>query len=610
MTLVNKKSKSAENKKNDDLKGNKKILDNVWGESPQGEITAIMGPSGAGKTSLLNILAGRARSNGNVFIDADVRLNNVQVDPTKSAVRSKIAFVAQDDAITATSTPREAIRFSAKLRLPRNTSEVQIESLVDGMISALGLSSCADTMVGNAMIKGISGGERKRTSVGIELVTKPAMVFLDEPTSGLDSFSALQLVDVLHKVARAGASVLFTIHQPASEIFNSFDHLILLNKGLVMYRGSVAAVPSYFSERNFPVPQNYNPADWIMSVAQQNSIADLTKSGFFDTEPSSIEPPTRVSHLQAEGKIVNPLGISLHDDSSQDTTDIDKILIKGDYQHVSFATQTRVLYKREFTNLKRDKGSLIARFGITIFLNLLFGLIFKGVGEASNDVMVNTQSHFGAFVMCLMSAMFGAGQPALFGILEDRPIFLREYATHHYSMGPYFAARFTIELILSFFQTLVAALITYWLIGLQSTFFMYVAVLYTLGLAASAVALWLGSIAGVPKIAQELLPILYVPQMLFAGFFVATSLIPVWLRWVQYVCFLTYAIRIGLLAEFESCANDVTNPLSAKNCQTILDSTSAKGDQKWLYWMILFILFAAFRLCALYVLRSKSKAFV
>ena len=156
--------------------------------------------------------------------------------------------------------------------------------------------------------------------------------------------------------------------------------------------------------------------------------------------------------------------------------------------------------------------------------------------------------------------MFGAGQPALFGILEDRPIFLREYATHHYSMGPYFAARFTIELILSFFQTLVAALITYWLIGLQSTFFMYVAVLYTLGLAASAVALWLGSIAGVPKIAQELLPILYVPQMLFAGFFVATSLIPVWLRWVQYVCFLTYAIRIGLLAEFESCANDITNP--------------------------------------------------
>ena len=214
--------------------------------------------SGAGKTSLLNILAGRAATRGRITIDADVRLNNYKVDPTKVAVRQQIKFVAQDDSLQVTSTPREALRFSAKLRLPRSTTNEEIESLTNRMLAELGLEACADTIVGGALKTGISGGERKRTSVGVELVTKPALVFLDEPTSGLDSFSAVQLCQVLKKVANAGSSVLFTIHQPSSEIFNSFDHLILMNKGRVMYQGAVGAVPDFFATRHHPNPPNYN----------------------------------------------------------------------------------------------------------------------------------------------------------------------------------------------------------------------------------------------------------------------------------------------------------------------------------------------------------------
>ena len=171
-----------------------------------------MGPSGAGKTTLLNILAGRATSRGNVKISSDVRLNNHVVNPADIGVRKNIAFVAQDDSLQVSSTPREAIYFSAKLRLPKTTPEENIKKLVDKMLHELGLTHCADTYVGGALLKGISGGERKRTSVGVELVVRPAMVFLDEPTSGLDSFSAVQLCQVLKKVANAGSSVLFTIH--------------------------------------------------------------------------------------------------------------------------------------------------------------------------------------------------------------------------------------------------------------------------------------------------------------------------------------------------------------------------------------------------------------
>lgn len=271
----------------------RRLLKDVWGEVPMTKTTAIMGPSGAGyvlvsrsrfsslqhltlyrKTSLLNILAGRATTGGKLKITTDVRLNNYGVDPTNIHVRKQIAFVAQDDSLQITATPREAIRFSAKLRLSRDTTDEELDKLTERMLRELGLVSCADTFVGGPLLKGISGGERKRTSVGVELVVRPALVFLDEPTSGLDSFSAVQLCHVLKKVANSGASVLFTIHQPSSEIFNSFDQLILLNKGQVMYQGPVDGVPKYFADHGRPNPTNYNPADWIMVRSTRYRFVD------------------------------------------------------------------------------------------------------------------------------------------------------------------------------------------------------------------------------------------------------------------------------------------------------------------------------------------------
>ena len=161
-------------------KTHKTILHQVFGEVPPGQTTAIMGPSGSGKTSLLNVLSGRIQSNKQLQVQADVRLNNFAVDPTQISVRQAIAFVAQDDSLQATATVREAILFSAKLRLSKATTDQDLDRLVSRMINELGLQSCADTIVGSALIKGISGGERKRTSVGVELVVRPALVFLGE----------------------------------------------------------------------------------------------------------------------------------------------------------------------------------------------------------------------------------------------------------------------------------------------------------------------------------------------------------------------------------------------------------------------------------------------
>jgi ABC-type multidrug transport system ATPase subunit len=160
------------------------------------------------------------------------------------------------------------MRFSARLRLDRSISHEEIEQLVNEILQELGLEGCADTMIGGGVMTsgGLSGGEKKRTQCGVELVTKPGIIILDEPTSGLDSFSAEQLVDVLKRIARVGAGVLITIHQPPPTVVRKIDHLIMLLDGRLMYDGSADRnlLSEYFAEKGYPKPEDYNIADWIM----------------------------------------------------------------------------------------------------------------------------------------------------------------------------------------------------------------------------------------------------------------------------------------------------------------------------------------------------------
>ena len=200
----------------------KQILRAVSGAVAGGELCAIIGPSGAGKTSLLNILAGRISSRGTAKrVGGTVKLNGELTGP--AALRQRIAYVMQQDLILPTQTVREALHFSAMLRLPTSVVESERRKLVEEMLSDLGLLACADTYVGDEMIRGISGGEKKRLSIGIELVMKPKLIFLDEPTSGLDSFAAHSVVNKMRSIAEHGkCNVLCTIHQPSSEAFHAF----------------------------------------------------------------------------------------------------------------------------------------------------------------------------------------------------------------------------------------------------------------------------------------------------------------------------------------------------------------------------------------------------
>ncbi|CAJ1961665.1 unnamed protein product [Cylindrotheca closterium] len=592
------------------------LLKDVWGGVPQKQTTAIMGPSGAGKTSLLNILAGRAKSRGALSVESDIRLNNYQVDPTDISVRKNIAFVAQDDSLMVTQTPREAIYFSAKLRLPKSTKEEEILNLVDSMLEELGLSHCADTIVGGPLLKGISGGERKRTSVGVELVTKPSMVFLDEPTSGLDSYSAVQLCNVLRKVANAGASVLFTIHQPASEIFNAFDNIILMNKGRVMYQGSVDVVPEFFKERGQKIPKNYNPADWIMHVAQAVDLDQLDADGFFPKDTRVLGEPLRsgIDKKKNFGLSMTRRTISSgHGDDSSKTISFDAAVVEqgilsnnGSFERVSVMTQTRMMFVREFKNLKRDKGALVGRLGFTTAIATLIGVVFWKVGELPRDVPMNLNSQFGALTMVLMAGMMGTAQPALLTFPQERPVFLREYSTNHYSVVSYFLSRLTIEVLVTALQCFLLVLVSFLMVGLQSNFMFFFINTYALAMVSTALAVMLGCSVEDPKLATQMMPLVFIPQLLLAGFFISPTLIPAWLRWLRWAFSLTYVMRLGVLEEFSDCQGEK----ASMACDGLINSIEADSDESWWYWLTLAVLFVVFRLLALFILRRKATKFL
>jgi ABC-type multidrug transport system ATPase subunit len=528
-------------------------------------------------------------------IKSDIRLNNYAVDPTNMGVRKNIAFVAQDDSLLPTQTPREAIYFSAKLRLPESTSEAHLQMLTGIMLEELGLTHCADTIVGGPLLKGISGGERKRCSVGVELVTRPAMVFLDEPTSGLDSFSAVQLCKVLKKVADSGASVLFTIHQPSSEIFNAFDRLILMNRGRIMWQGQTFKMNGFFKKHGHKIPKGYNPADWIMNVAQAFPISKLEEEGFFPSDKRRLPAPC--THPVEEGK--DALGITIRKPASLLGSNIEDT-------PPGMKSQIKMLFVRELNNMKRDKSILGGRFAFTAFLGLLIGVIFLDVGESDSSYNANLNSHFGAVIMVLMMGMMGTAQQALLVFPQERPVFLREYSTNHYSVISYFVNRLAVEVVVTGLQILVLILITFWLIGFQSQFGLFYVNVYGLAMASTAISVALGCAVEDPKLGQEMLPILFIPQLMFAGFFVAPDLIPAWLRWLQYVFPLTYSVRLSLIYEFEDCGGGQADI----NCANLLDNVNADPEQSWWYWMVIIVIFVVMRTLGLFMLRKKATKFL
>ncbi|KAM4694208.1 ATP-binding cassette sub-family G member 8 [Discoglossus pictus] len=227
-----------------------------------GQMLAVIGNAGCGKASLLDIIT--CKDEGGKIKSGQILINGKL--STKQLVKKCVAHVRQDDQLLPHLTVRETLSFVAKLRLPRSFSEEQRQKRVEDVIAELRLRQCANTKVGNTYTRGVSGGERRRVSIGVQLLWNPGILILDEPTSGLDSFTAHNLVITLSRLARGNRLVLLSIHQPRSDIFQLFDLVLLLSSGATIYSGTAKDMVQYFSSIGYPCPRYSNPADFYVDL--------------------------------------------------------------------------------------------------------------------------------------------------------------------------------------------------------------------------------------------------------------------------------------------------------------------------------------------------------
>ena len=249
-----------------ELPSGKRLLDDVSLSIYPGEMVALMGPSGAGKTTLLELLTGQREATKGAVL-----LNGRDLLKSWGEFRHTIGYVPQDDIMHRDLTVYEALFHAAKLRLPRDLPTEAVEAHVEKLMNRMGLLPLKDSIIGSEKVRGISGGQRKRVNIAMELITEPSLLFLDEPTSGLDASSTLEVLQLLRKLADSGKTIILTIHQPRIEAYGLMDNLILLAKGghLAYFGPAKGQAVHYFEERvAAKKPTEKNPADFIMDVLE------------------------------------------------------------------------------------------------------------------------------------------------------------------------------------------------------------------------------------------------------------------------------------------------------------------------------------------------------
>ncbi|CAK9041564.1 unnamed protein product [Durusdinium trenchii] len=580
--------------------GKTPILKRVTGIASPGRLTGVMGPSGSGKTTLLNVLSGRQRTSGYSRTGSNKQEVNFSGEvfargrPVKTSFfRGKTAFVFQDNALMDSDTPREALQFSAYLRLSRKVSKSKRDDLVEKLLDDLHLQDSSNVITGGPLRKGLSGGQQKRVAVGVELISNPQMIFLDEPISGLDSYNAFTLMQSLNKLSRTGVPVVLTIHQPSSEIYDLIDDVIFLCKGDVIYQGPRWGLFSHFEQLGFRCPANHNPADFVMFLIHKEDDEVLDQLiGNWRTSTACKQLTTRIMHAgdhfnpeaaRAASRILTSDSDSSDDeDSSSGDEEVPKVFGQPRKKRNCCQAQWALIH-RDARRIWRDRSQVLAANIQNLLVSLIYGWLFFGAGlQESRDLGFASQSlpegikpcddevlrnhpakalardqcvrmfqvHWGALSIVAINTMMGSITWAITVFQNERSCFLREASSGYYTNFSYFLSKTLFEFPVMAISVVVSILSVYWLMNLNANPLALMAEVLLLSVASSSIVFCLSAQASTPEQAYALAPIAQIPQFAFAGILIPNEMVPLSLRWLKWLCPLYYGMTMMSLSEF------------------------------------------------------------
>lgn len=412
-------------------------------------------PSGSGKTSLLDVIAKRVRGK-KCTVTGSVLFNGKQ---ERRQSRSRIlSYVAQEDALFGTFTVKETLWYAARFEFGYSMDKSFLHNKVETLIDGLGLRNCENTIVGTIFQKGLSGGQTRRLSVGVELVRSPSIILLDEPTTGLDSVSAYAIMEFLHSLAGGGHTIVCTIHQPSSEIWSRLDKLMLMAQGKVVYEGETNGVVPYFASVGYPCPPMFNPADFVIGLVLTDFAVDLftrpeSLDELFDAYKRSDIKENLARKIASETcsmkdqNIVATASIGTPENGStylqEGKPGDDKSIFDDAKSQAGFFSDLVTLSHRSVSNLVRNPGIIAVRLVMYIALGVLLGLTFRDVGRLMTFDSAIARANYIFFIVAFWVFMSVAVIPF---IEMERAVFLREKRNGAYTAGPYVGLSTTIPI--------------------------------------------------------------------------------------------------------------------------------------------------------------------
>lgn len=575
------------------LDGSKTLLNGISGRT-RGRLTAVMGGSGAGKTTLLASLSCRvnqAKSTGEATLGGKPY--------TARQLKAVAGYVMQDDVLFGSLTVRQTLTYAAKLRMSPDTSAEAREARVKELIDELSLGEVQDKVIGEVGQDGaaISGGERKRVCVALELLSRPRVLFLDEPTSGLDSASSFSLVKILKGLAEAQkVTIVCTIHQPPARVFSMFDELVVLHRGSLLYHGPADEVMALYAEAGFELPLHTNPADHLLDVITGKTAEDSAQAAK-NAEKLMETSARRGGPSSALDKLYPP--------SEKFSGDIE---IPESKNRISWWKQFCTLFMRVLAISTRSKKMILAQVLQAAFIGMLVGLAFFQIGTGQVSVRKRNSLIFFAVIN---QGIFGALHVVTSFPLE-RAVVVRERQAGTYNVSAYFLAKISAESLILLLTPTTYSCVVYFISGLEADagkFFTFLLFLNLEAMAATSLGILISAIARQVTPSLAILPLALEVSRLFGGFFLPPTKLPnyfVWLDALSYVKYTYVGLALNELhGQTYTCLDSDPKPCTLTGQQVIerngFDFISIPGAGFAIVGLII-----GFRLLAYLIIRYRK----
>lgn len=545
-------------------KTKKQILKGLTGVFKAAELTAIMGPSGAGKSSLLNILTGFQQGQ----LTGTVKYISSKGKQNCNMYKKHSCYIQQMDNLYGLFTVQESMMIATYLKIGSNATKIFRQILIDNILETLTLSKVKNTKVDQ-----LSGGQKKRLSIALELIDNPPIMFLDEPTTGLDSLSSLQCIFALQTLAKSGRTIICTIHQPSAAIYQMFDYIYLVVDGQCMYAGTPDNTVSYLAQRGFQCPQYHNPADYMLEVANReygdynNQLITAAKQ-YCQRE----ETPLKMRIIREA---------SFFDEKT-------KLMMDPPSEMTKF----KILLYRYGLILCRDWSISYIKVIVHFLVAILLGLLFKHAGNDASKTISNVSFLMVTGIYFTYTSMM----PAVLKFPLELAILKKERFNNWYQLRTYYVATLIIAIPLNIFFTLIYSIVVYALTSQPMElfrFFMFVLITALTSFTSESVGLGLGTIFN-PVNGTFFGAIIACTMLVLGGFLILFNHMSKFFYYISYMNYFRYAFDGYVQAVYGFQRETLQCPSHINYCHLRFPSMLLEElhMSKSIYWVDVLILFA------------------